>query len=41
MGELLQQEVLNSVSQATPLIPENIVQTVEELPVATDVIPIE
>ena len=41
MGELLQQEGLNSVSQATPLIPENRVQTVEELPVATDVIPIE
>jgi hypothetical protein len=43
MGEVLQQEGLNPISQATPtsVIPENRVQTVEELPVATEVIPIE
>ena len=43
MGEVLQQEGLNSNSQATPtpVIPENRVHSVEELPVATEVIPIE
>ena len=41
MGEVLQQEGLETNSQATPVIPENRVQTVEELPVATEVIPIE
>ena len=32
MGEMLQQEGLDPNSQATPVIPENRVQTVEELP---------
>ena len=43
MGEVLQQEGLDTNSQVTPtpVIPENRVQTVEELPVATEVIPIE
>ena len=41
MGEVLQQEGLGSISQATPVIPGNRVQTVEELPIATEVIPIE
>ena len=41
MGEMLQQEGLDPNSQATPVIPENRVHTVEELPVATEVIPIE
>ena len=41
MVDVLQQEGLDPNSQATPVIPENRVQTVEELPVATEVIPIE
>ena len=42
MREVLQQEgSLGSISQATPIIPENRVQTVEELPVATEVIPVD
>ena len=43
MGKLLQQEGLDPNFQTTPIpvIPENIVQTVEELPVATEVIPID
>ena len=41
MGEILQQEGLKTISQAEPVIPENRVHTVEELPVATEVIPIE
>ena len=41
MGILLQQEGLSPISRATQVIPENRVQTVEELPVATEVIPID
>ena len=41
MGEILQQEGLKTVYQAESVIPENRVHTVEELPVATEVIPVE
>ena len=42
MREVLQQEGgVGSISQATPIIPENRAQTVEELPVATEVIPVD
>ena len=43
MGKLLQQEGLdpNFQTTPTPVIPENRVETVEELPVATEVIPID
>jgi len=37
MGKVLQQEGLDPISQATPVIPENRVHSVEELPVATEV----
>ena len=39
--KISEEEQMSPISQATPVIPENRVQTVEELPVATEVIPIE
>lgn len=41
MGDLLQQQDLSPISRATQVIPENRVQTVKELPLATEVIPID
>ena len=39
--EKIAKEEMGSISQATPVIPDNRVQTVEELPVATEVIPLD